>query len=77
MWSPTVIETPPVVLLVDASRNLAGWESEFCDRLFTAMTRQGLGLVGSSSLRLSEPEVAKTREITAVAHRLLAPCHVC
>ena len=56
MWSPTVIEAPPVVLLVDASRNLAGWESEFCDRLFTAMARRGLGLVGSSSLRVSEPE---------------------
>ena len=53
MWSPTVIETPPVVLLVDASRNLAGWESEFCDRLFSAMVRRGLRLVGSSSLRVS------------------------
>jgi hypothetical protein len=56
MWSPTVIETPPVVLLVDASRNLAGWESEFCDRLFTAMARRKLRLVGAGSLRVSEPE---------------------
>ena len=56
MWSPTVIEAPPVVLLVDASRNLAGWESEFCDRLFTAMARRGLALVGSSSLRVSGPQ---------------------
>ena len=59
MWSPTVIETPPVVLLMDASRNLAGWESEFCDRLFTAMARRGLGLVGSGPLRVSGPQQLK------------------
>ncbi len=56
MWSPTVIEAPPVVLLVDASRNLAGWESEFCDRLFTAMARRGLRLVGSGSLSVGAPQ---------------------
>ena len=55
MWSPSVIEAPPVVLLVDASHNLAGWESEFCDRLFTAMARRGLGLVGSGCLRFGGP----------------------
>ena len=44
------------MLLVDASRNLAGWESEFCDRLFTAMARRGLGLVGSGSLRVGGPQ---------------------
>jgi hypothetical protein len=55
MWSPTIIETPPIVLLVDASRNLAGWESQFCDRLFTAMTRRGVVLVGSGPLRVDGP----------------------
>ena len=44
------------MLLVDASRNLAGWEFEFCDRLFTAMARRGLGLEGSRALRVSAPE---------------------
>ena len=62
MWSPTVIETPPVVLLVDASRNLAGWESEFCDRLFTALARRGLRLEGSGSLRASGPERLKPHQ---------------
>ena len=56
MWSPTVIEAPPVVLLVDASRDLAGWESGFCDRLFTAMARRGLGLVGSGPLSVGGPQ---------------------
>ena len=55
MWSPTVIGSPPVLVLVDASRNLAGWESEFCDRLFNAMTRRGLRLVGSGPLAVDEP----------------------
>ena len=56
MWSPTVIAAPPVVLVVDTSRDLAGWESEFCDRLFTGMARRRVGLAGNSPLRVSEPE---------------------
>ena len=54
--SQTVIGAPPVVLLVDASRNLAGWESEFCDRLFKAMARRGLAMVGNDALRVSKPQ---------------------
>ena len=55
MWSPTVIDTPPVVALVDASRNLAGWESDVCDRLFTAMARRGLRMAGEGASRVGEP----------------------
>ena len=54
--SRVVIEGPPALLLVDASRNLAGWEAEFCDRLCAAMVRRGLRLVGGRSLRVSGPE---------------------
>ena len=54
--SRVVIEGPPALLLVDASRNLAGWESEFCDRLCTAMVRRGLRLVGQRPLQVSGPE---------------------
>ena len=57
--SSTAIEGPPVVLLVDASRNLAGWESEVCDRMFTAMDRRGMGLAGRGPLRVSQPEDLK------------------
>ena len=56
MQSSVVIEGPPALLLVDASRNLAGWESEFCDRLCAAMLRRGLRLVGERSLQVSGPE---------------------
>ena len=54
--SRVVIEGPPALLLVDASRNLAGWEAEFCDRLCAAMLRRGLRLVGGRSLQVSGPE---------------------
>ncbi len=50
--SQVVIEGPPALLLVDASRNLAGWESALADRLATAMVRRGLRLVGGRSLRV-------------------------
>ena len=56
MQSSVVIEGPPALLVVDASRNLAGWESAFCDRLCTAMVRRGLRLVGQRPLQVSGPE---------------------
>jgi len=56
LWSATVIEGRPTLLVVDASRNLAGWESGFCDRLFTTMRRRGMGLVGAGPLRAGHLE---------------------
>ena len=72
MWSPTVIEAPPVVALVDASRNLAGWESEVCDRLFAAFARRGLRMVGEGASRVGEPEaLASYGEALATASCVL------
>ena len=59
MWSATAIEGPPLVLLVDASRNVAGWESEVCSRLFTAMTRRGIKLLEEGPLGMSGPDDLK------------------
>ncbi len=56
MLSSVVIDGPPALLLVDASRNLAGWETEFCDRLYAAMARRGLRLGGGGSLQVGAPE---------------------
>jgi hypothetical protein len=67
MWSPAVINTPPALLLVDASRNLAGWESEFCDRLFNAMARRGLEPVGSTPLRVGDPSDLKQHSLTSAS----------
>ena len=52
MWSTASIQSRPTVLLLDASRNVAGWESAFCGRLFTAMGRRGLELVGDGPLTI-------------------------
>jgi len=42
--------------MVDASRNLEGWEFEFCDRLYASMRRRGLLLKGSAPARVEQPE---------------------
>ena len=55
MWSSTVIKMPPALLIVDASRDRAGWESEFCNRLLNALTRRGLERVGTIPLRVGKP----------------------
>lgn len=55
MFSQTVIPSPLSVLVIDASRNLSGWEAEFCDRLFSAMARRGLTMVGGEPLQVGEP----------------------
>ena len=56
MWSPQTIPGKPTILMVDASSNFDGWESEFCDRLFTSMSRRGIQLKGSSTARVKSPE---------------------
>jgi len=55
-WSSVSIGGKPTILVVDASRNLEGWEFEFCDRLFTAMRRRGLLVHGSVPVRVEAPE---------------------
>ena len=44
------------MLVVDASSNAAGWETEFSNRLFTAMTRRGLRVLGERPFTVSDPE---------------------
>ena len=56
MWSSESIPGKPTILMVDASSNVDGWESEFCDRLFTSMSRRGIQLKGSSPVRVKSPE---------------------
>ena len=55
-WSTVSIVGKPTILVVDASRNLEGWEFEFCDRLFTAMRRRGLLVHGNVPVRVEAPE---------------------
>ena len=56
MWSSATIPGRPTILVADASRNLGGWESGFCDRLFAIMNRRGLQLIGDAPIRVDLPE---------------------
>ena len=56
MWSSVSIAGKPTILVVDASHNLEGWELEFCDRLYTSMSRRGLHLKGNAPVRVERPE---------------------
>ncbi len=56
MWSTVSIADKPTTLLVDASRNVQGWEAEFCDRFFASMKRRDLSLIGSAPIRVGDAE---------------------
>lgn len=56
MWSSVSIPGKPVILLVDASVNLGGWEAQFCARLCSSMVRRGLHLHGGAPVLVSCPE---------------------
>ena len=46
----------PVVLFVDGTENVSGWEFELSDRIFTALRRRGTSLVGTRPYRAAHPE---------------------
>ena len=56
MWSPVSIPGKPTLLVVDASCNLEGWESDFCSRLFAVMRKRGLLLTETSPIRTERPQ---------------------
>ena len=60
LWSSVSIPGKPSVLMVDASQDMNGWESAFCDRLFTTMKRRGLSLIGEAPARIEAPEELMT-----------------
>ena len=59
MWSSVTIPGKPSILVVDASRNLEGWEYEFMDRLFSSLKRSRLLLVGDTPVRIEETHELK------------------
>ena len=54
MWSNITIPGKPSILMVDASRNLEGWEHEFAERLFGSLQRSGVHFVTSGPQRILE-----------------------
>ena len=52
-WSEITIPGKPRVLMVDGSRNIQGWEADFCDRLFKVLRRKGMELLSETPLRVN------------------------
>ena len=55
-WSQITIPGKPRLLVVDGSRNVLGWESQFCDRISNVLARKEVGLVTGGAVRLNGPE---------------------
>lgn len=56
MWSSVTIPGKPSILVVDASRNLEGWEHDFTYQLFASFKRSGLDLVGEKPVRVQHAQ---------------------
>ena len=77
LWSSVSIPGKPVILMVDASHDIGGWESEFCDRLFAGMRRRGLQLKESSPVRVEHPEyLMRYLEAQEPVNCVLLFCHL-
>ena len=55
-WSDTTIPGKPRLLLVDSSRNVQGWEADFCSRMYRVLERKRMRLAGEGPLRVNRPE---------------------
>ena len=55
MWSSVTIPGKPTILVVNASQDVEGWESDFCQRLFGALQRRGLQMLGDGPAELRSP----------------------
>ena len=56
LGNSVTIPGKPTILFIDGSRNLEGWESSFCDRMFNSMQRRGIHLVTDLPFRAEKPE---------------------
>ena len=75
MWSPASINGRPRLLLIDGSRDLAGWEASFCDRLFAGLKRR-LAVAGEGPLRAAAPDaLLRYVELLRQANCLLVVGH--
>ena len=55
-WSDITIPGKPRLLVVDGSRNVEGWESEFCDRICNVLSRKEMELASDGPLRADRPQ---------------------
>ena len=55
LWSSASIPGKPALLIVDASGDVQGWESQFCDRIYSSLRKRGLDLKSEGPVRVREP----------------------
>ena len=55
-WSQITIPGKPRLLMVDASRNAQGWETELSDRVFNVLSRKEIEIAGRRLLRVNSPQ---------------------
>ena len=55
-WSDVTIPGKPRLLVVDSSRNVQGWEAEFCSRIYHVFERKQMSLAGTGPLRVERPQ---------------------
>ena len=56
LWSSVSIPGKPALLIVDTSHNLHGWESRFCDRIYSSLRKRGLCLKSEGPVRVHGPD---------------------
>ena len=55
-WSDITIPGKPRLLVVDATGNAQGWESEFCGRIVNVLRRKDVELTGGGAMRVDRPQ---------------------
>ena len=55
LWSSASIPGKPALVVVDASLDLHGWESQFCDRLYSILKKRNLCLKSDGPVRVKAP----------------------
>ena len=74
-WSQTTIPGKPRLLIVDGSRNVLGWESQFCDRISNVLARKEVGLVTGGAVRPNGPEELASLLRDQQANCIFLLCH--
>jgi hypothetical protein len=75
-WSQISIPGRLRILLVDGSRNIGGWEADFCERVFRVLDRKNVALAGDAPVSAHTPsDLVEAIEDYADANCVMLFCH--
>ena len=74
-WSQITIPGKPQLLVIDGSRNVLGWESQFCDRISNVLVRKEVSLVSGGAVRPNGPEELASLLRDQQANCIFLLCH--